>query len=463
PRTRMLLEAPVLPTLLRLAWPNVLVMLATAATGLVETWWVGHLGTDALAGMAIVFPGVMLMQMLSGGAMGGGISSAIARALGAGRREDADALLLHALVLNVALGLLCSAAVLAWGRPLYRALGGEGGALEAALVYSDIVFLGNPLLWAMMALASAIRGTGNMLLPAIVACAGVILLVPASPLLIFGWGPIPALGVAGGGVAIVIFNLAGTVALGAYLLAGRALIRFRRLPLAWRHAREILRVGAVASLSSVQTNLVIAVATALVGAHAGSGALAGFGTAARLEYLLIPLVFGFGAPLVAMVGTNIGAGRTDRALRIAWTGGALAFATTEAIGLAAAIWPEAWLHLFGRDPAMVATGSAYLRIVGPAYGLFGLGLALYFASQGAGRLLWPLAAGFARIVTALGLGWAALALTGSLAWLFGALAVAMGVYAAIIVAALRGGAWRGAASPAPTATPAATLRPAAAR
>ena len=102
PRTQLLLHGPIVPTLLRLAWPNMLVMLAQASTGLIETWFVAQLGTDALAGMALVFPGVMLMQMMSAGAMGGGISSAIARALGAGRRDDADALVLHALVINVA-------------------------------------------------------------------------------------------------------------------------------------------------------------------------------------------------------------------------------------------------------------------------------------------------------------------------------------------------------------------------
>ena len=89
PRTRALLEAPIAPTLLRLAAPNVLVMLAQAGVGLIETYFVGKLGTDALAGMALVFPVVMLMQMTSAGAMGGGIASAIARALGAGRRADA--------------------------------------------------------------------------------------------------------------------------------------------------------------------------------------------------------------------------------------------------------------------------------------------------------------------------------------------------------------------------------------
>src|SRR6266508_5548565 len=104
PRTRVLLQGPIVPTLLRMAWPNILVMLAQAASGLLETWFVAKLGTDALAGMALVFPGVMLMQMISAGAMGGGISSAIARALGGGRREEADALVLHALVIMVALG-----------------------------------------------------------------------------------------------------------------------------------------------------------------------------------------------------------------------------------------------------------------------------------------------------------------------------------------------------------------------
>ena len=133
PRTRMLLQAPIVPTLLRLAWPNVLVMLAQAAVGMIETWWISFLGTDALAGMALVFPGFMMMQMLSGGAIGGGISSAVARALGSGRQEDANAFVLHALVVNLGLGLLCTALFLGFGRPLYAAMGGRDGSLDAAL------------------------------------------------------------------------------------------------------------------------------------------------------------------------------------------------------------------------------------------------------------------------------------------------------------------------------------------
>src|SRR3954451_5318891 len=197
PRTRLLLQGPIVPTLLRMAWPNVLVMFAQAATGLIETWFVAKLGTDALAGMALVFPGVMLMQMISAGALGGGISSAIARALGGGRRDEADALVLHALLITVALGALCSAIMLAFGRPIYRTLGGAGGELDAALTYSNVVFAGSVLLWVMNGLANVVRGTGNMLLTATIICAAVLVLVPLSPLLIFGIGPFPALGIAG--------------------------------------------------------------------------------------------------------------------------------------------------------------------------------------------------------------------------------------------------------------------------
>jgi len=183
------------------------------------------------------------------------------------------------------------------------------------------------------------------------------------------------------------------------------------------------------------------VSTALVAHAAGVPAAAGYGTGARLEYLLIPLIFGLGAPLVAMVGTNIGAGQRQRALRIGLIGGAIAFAVTETIGIAAAVWPQAWLLLFSNDPAVVETGSIYLRIVGPFFGFFGLGLGLYFASQGAGRLFWPLTAGFLRMFVALGAGWLALAITGALTWLFAAIALGLTLSGLTILAAVASGTW----------------------
>ncbi len=436
PRTRRLLEAPVLPLLIRMALPNVLIMLAQASTGLIETFWVSKLGTDALAGMALVFPVVMLMTMISAGAVGGAISSSVARALGAGRRADADALVLHAVVVNIAIGLAFSALFLLWGRPIYTALGGKGDELEAALVYSNVVFAGNVFTWMMNGLASVIRGAGNMLIPALVTVLGVVFLVPMSPALIFGFGPIPAMGVAGGGLALVLYYIAGTLILGAYIALGCNPARFSLAPLRWPVFAVILRIGALSSIQSILTNMVIAGATAIIAARLGVAAVAGFGTGIRLEYLLIPLVFGIGAPLVALVGTNAAAGQHERATRIALTGAALAFAVTEAVGLFAALFPVAWLTLFSAEPQMIETGRTYLQIVGPFYGFFGLGLVLYFAAQGQHRLIAPMIAGLARLAVALGGGWLALDVTGDIRGLYVALALGLLAYGGLMLGAI---------------------------
>jgi putative MATE family efflux protein len=445
-RTKLLLHGPVVRTVLMLAWPTVLVQVAQAATGLIETFWVAKLGTDALAGMALVFPAVMLMQMVSGGAMGGGISSAIARALGGGKRHEANALVLHAIVANCAIGGVFALLALAFGPALYHALGGHDASLAAALKYSNVVFAGSLLIWLVNALASAIRGTGNMFVPSAVICGGVVLLVPLSPCLIFGIGPFPALGVAGGAVALLVYYAAALAVLAWYVLSGRSIVRLVFARLRWDAFWSILRVGAVASLVSLQTNVTIALTTGLVGAAAGASAIAGFGTGARLEYLLIPLAFGIGAPLVAMVGTCIGAGDVARAVHVAWIGAAITAAITETIGVSAAIWPRGWLELFGNDPEMLASGAAYLHAVGPFYGFFGLGMALYFSSQGAGRLTWPLIAGLLRVTVAVVGGYLLLQRTGSLTALYAAVAAALVTFGCVNAVAVWRGTFRSAAT-----------------
>src|SRR5262249_37583901 len=143
----------------------------------------------------------------------------------------------------------------------------------------------------------------------------------------------------------------------------------------------------------------------------------------------------------ALVGTNVGAGQRERAVRVALIGSGIAFAITETIGVAAALWPQAWLRLYSTDPRVIEAGSAYLRVVGPVYGFFGMGLALYFSSQGAGRLLWPLTAGFLRMAVALLGGWLVLHLTGSLTWLFAAVALGLVIYGTTVLVAVVSGTW----------------------
>jgi Na+-driven multidrug efflux pump len=269
-------------------------------------------------------------------------------------------------------------------------------------------------------------------------------LVPLSPALIFGWGPFPRLDIGGGAAAVVSFYALGSLVLLAYLATGRSVVRLslRGNYLRWTSFWDILRVGGIAALVTIGTNLTIGISTGLVGRF-GPAAIAGYGTGARLEYLLVPLVFGLGAPLVAMVGTNIGAGERERALRTAWIGAAIAAGLCEAIGLCAAAFPRAWLALFDSDPAMLEAGARYLRTVGPTYGLFGLGMALYFASQGAARLFWPLLASLTRLAIAAGGGWFALRWSSDLSEVFVAQAAALATFGLIVAAAVAGGGWFG--------------------
>ena len=453
PRTRALLEAPIGTTLLRLAAPNVVVMVVQSSIGLIETYFVARLGTDALAGMALVFPVLMLVQMVSAGAMGGGILSAVARALGSDRRGEAAALVWHAVAIALALGIATTAAAQLGGPGLYRLMGGSGGSLAAATTYSRIVFAGAILLWLFNSLAAVIRGAGNMILPASITAIGALILIPLSPALIFGWGILPRLGIAGGAAAVILYYAVGTLVFAIYLWSGRGVVRpsLRPARLRWAPLKEILRVGAVSSLVSIATNVSIATATGFAGRF-GTAAVAGYGTGARLEYVLVPLVFGLGTPIGAMVGTAIGAGRRERALRVAWTGAAIATLLTEAIGLAAATAPQAWLSLFSNDPLMNATGAQYLRIVGPFYGFFGLGLALYFAAQGAGKLAWPLLGAALRVTVAVGGGWLTLELMpGTIAGVFAALGIALAVFGITNAAAIALGAWFGEAKRLPPA------------
>jgi putative MATE family efflux protein len=443
PATRRLLEGPIAPTLLVLAAPNVVMLVAQVAINVLEAYFVGWLGADALAGVSVTFPLVMLMQTMSAGGMGGGVSAAVARALGAGRRADASALVAHALVIALAMAAAFSAAILGGGPAIYRAMGARDGALAAALAYSNVIFAGAAAVWLFNTLAAVVRGTGNMRLPAGVALGGSVVLLALSPALIFGWGPLPALGVRGAAVAVVAYYALGTLVFLGYLLSGRSLVRLTASGARLRGALfvDILRVGAPSLVNNVQTNLTVVLLTALVGPF-GTFALAGYGMGARLEYLQIPLVFGFGSALVTMVGTNIGAGRRERGRRVAWTGAAMAAGVTEAIGLAAALFPHAWLRLFSAEPEVIAAGAAYLRVVGPTYGFFGLGLALYFASQGAGRLLWPLLAGATRLTVAAAGGWVVLHWAGGgLGALFAVMAAALVLFGGILAGAIHLGAW----------------------
>ncbi|MCC6249601.1 MAG: MATE family efflux transporter [Rubrivivax sp.] len=438
-----LATGPILPTLVRLAAPNMLAMLSAAAVGVAETRYVGLLGTAPLAAMAVVFPFAMLMQMFSAGSMGGGISSAVARALGAGHAARAQALATSAALIGLVLGLAFTALFLLFGRALYALLGARGAVLDLACEFSDTLFVGMAGIWIANSLVSVLRGTGDMKRPSLVILAVSAVQIVIGAALGLGLGPFPRLGMTGVALGQVLAFGGAAVFLLAYFASGRArLMLFSRAAPPTRAAfSDILRVGALACLSPVQSVATVLISTGLV-ATVGTDALAGYGIGSRLEFMLVPIAFGIGVASLPMVGIAVGRGDIARARRVAWTAAALSAALLGGIGLVVALVPSIWSGLFSNDAAVRAAADQYLRLAGPAFAFFGLGLTLFFASQGAGRVLGPVLAGTLRLAVVALLGFV-LVKTGAPAWSYFAIVgvgmVAYGLATAAAVAATRWG------------------------
>ncbi len=380
-----MLSGPLVPTILALAVPNVVNVSVQSLVLVADGWFVGRLGTAELAALALVFPAQTTLQMMSAGAMGGGVSSAVARALGSGDRDRAEDAAAHALAIAAVMAVLFAVVFVGFGRPLFGALGGSGSALEGAVAFSTVMFLGCGAHWLANTLASILRGTGDMHSPGVALIAMAIVQIPASGALTLGWAGLPQLGGAGPAAAAVMSYTIAALWILRPIVQGRAAIRLR-WPVhgfRWSAFADILKVGATSCIVVVLINAAVLVVTGLIG-RAGDAAIAGYGVGSRLEYLLSPLTFGIGAALTAMVGTNKGARQLGRARQAAWSGALMAGAVTLAIGLVVALWPDLWLRLFTDDPAALAAGRLYFGIVGPTYGLFGLAMALNFAAMGAG-------------------------------------------------------------------------------
>lgn len=444
-RTRLLLEGPIVSTLLRLAAANVVVnVVLIAVTATVDAYFIGQLGADALAGISLVFPLIMLMQQVANSSMGGAIASAVARAIGAGRHEDASALVVHAGIVAVAMAAVFSGVLLIGGSAIYALMGGHDRALAAALEYSNPIFAGALAFWLLSTLTSVVRGAGQAAVLAVVYLAAEALHIVLVPLLMFGSGPVPSLGIAGVGLATVASFAASAAFLAWYIASGRTAIKLslRGVVLSRRLFVEILRVGGPMSFQPVLNNIALATLTGFV-ASLGAQELAGFGIAVRLEYLLYPLSFGLGAAVIAMVGTNLGAGKTARAAQIAWTGAALAAAITGCIGLLGVASPGAWTALFSASPEVHALAASFLMITGLAYPFLGLGLTLGSACQAAGKPLWPLLGITARAVVVMAGGWlVTYILNGGLNGLAIITASGLVVYGGSLVIAVRTGVWQ---------------------
>jgi MATE family, multidrug efflux pump len=404
PVKNAILDGPILRTLLSLAWPNTIALTAGTCVVIAETSYIGRLGVEPLAAMALVFPCVILTMTMSGGAMGGAVASAVARALGAGDRERASALAAHALLIGVCFGLVFMLGMLIFGPKLLELLGGRGNVLEQAIAYSQIFFGGAVIPWFMNSLAGVLRGTGNMKLPSFLILLSASCQIILGGALALGIGPIPSFGMRGVAAgSLIAFSLSISV-MSWYLFSGRARVVPKLRGIRWEMFGDILKVGAIACFSPLQSVLSVSIFTHML-AQFGTEVLAGYGIGARLEFLLTSIAFAVGIASVPMVGMAIGAGKVERARRIAWIAGAVTFLSMGAIGTLLALFPDLWVNIFTSDPSVRATSRQYLATAAPMYAFIGLALSMYFSSQGAAKVLGPVLAQTARLIFIAVGGW----------------------------------------------------------
>ncbi len=429
-------QGPILSTLLRLSAPNVLAMALAVLVAIAETFYVGRLGTTPLAALGLVFPFAMLTGTLSAGAMGGGVSSAIARAIGAADMARAHVLAMHAILIGGAMGIVYSLTFVFGGAAIFRWVGGEGGVLAEAVRYANVLFAGAIFVWMSNTLASVVRGTGNMRVPSTGLVVVGLTQVVTGGVLAFGLGPFPALGMVGVALGNIIAYASGTCFFAWYLLSGIGRLKLRPggFPVRRELLVDILRVGALSCLSPLQTMLTMLVFTSLL-ARLGELPLAGYSIGLRLEFLVTSISFGVGVASVPMVGMAIGAGDVPRARRVAWVAAGVSGAIVAVVGLGVAIWPHLWADIFSQDEQVLDYAYQYLRIAGPMFPLLCAALTLYFSSQGAGKMLGPVIAGTVRLGLALGVGfW--LASHGAPAWHYFVLTAAVMVFYGITMAGL---------------------------
>lgn len=381
-----ILQGPIGGALLRLAGPVVLANVLQTVYQLTDTFWVGRLGTAAVAAVSFSFPVTFLLI-----AVGGGITIAgtilVAQSEGRGDQAGVDYVAAQTYVLVTGAAVVLSVVGYVLAEPALRLMGADAEVLPLATDYLRITYVGLAFVYGYFVFQALLRGVGDVKTPLLVVLGTVLLNFVLDPLLINGWGPVPALGVAGAAVATVTTQGLAAVVGAAILLGGRRPIRIRPADLRPDAvlAARIVRLGLPASVEQSTRALGLTVMTVLV-AGFGSEAVAAYGIGARIfSFVLIPAL-GLAMATSTVVGQNVGAGQRLRARQTAAVGAWIAFGALTAAGVGAFVWARPLVAAFvPGEPVVIETGATFLRIMALSWGFIGVQQVLGGAFSGAGR------------------------------------------------------------------------------
>ena len=394
----MILNGPVLTMIYKLSLPNSITGISMVLIVITDAYFVSQLGNVPLASLALVFPFLTLMQMMSAGAIGGASTSSISRFLGADLIENANSAIWHAILIGIFMSLIYTIIFGFFPEYIYSSMGGDKDVLDGAIDFSEIAFGGAVFTWLLYIFSAILRAMGEFIVPAKVQILGCLFQIFLGGVLTVGWFGFESFGIVGPAIAMVVSHFFMMIYLYFYIKYKQKIIKLSTYPLNKKSFLDIMKVGAGGLINSTTIAGTVAVVTATV-SHYGIEALAGYGLGSRLEIIITPLVFGIGSVLTAAVGINAGANQMSRAKKIAWVGAIMSFIIIGVISIAVAVYPELWLDNFETNILSEKYAILYLIIVGPFYCFFAAGQTLYFASQGTGKIFFPVIVGIIRFLT----------------------------------------------------------------
>tara|TARA_A100001015_G_scaffold315624_1_gene427905 strand:- start:978 stop:2381 length:1404 start_codon:yes stop_codon:yes gene_type:complete len=409
--SKSLTELPFNKIFFKLAIPNVCATFFAATTVIFDLWYIGKIGISELAGVAYIFPIYMLTSMLSNGAFGGAVSGATARAFGSKNITQAECIFRSAILIALLGAIILMFLFFSFSEKFLIYYKVDKQVSLSAITYGNILLKGIFLIWLFNIIISVTRGSGNTTIPAIswlivlffhilfatlnfnfddrniILTNSVTLLNGMFLFTSLEWSAISLLS---GYLAGIIFIL------GFYFFGNHSYsLKFQDI-FKLRGFFKLIKSGSLASCQSLMTISLALFCTTIIG-NFGTNWTAGFGIAIRLELLLIPIIFGIGGALIAIVGANVGANKFQRAIQMTWKGTSFSVVIVGVIGLFFSIYPELWSGLFTSDLQTKVTAKAYLNLVAPFYAFFALGLGLYFVCQAFNTLFWPVVGTFLRL------------------------------------------------------------------
>ena len=396
----------------RLAIPNLFSTLMSSATVIFDLWYIGLIGMSELAGVAYIFPIFMLTSMLSNGAFGGAISGATARAFGSKNIFQAECIFRSAVLIAISFSIIMMFLFFSFAETFFSSFIIDSDVIISTLSYGNILLMGIILIWLFNIIIAVTRGSGNTLVPAIgwfivlfshIIMASLNLDYNDGQLflkeniklfdekIIFSaleWAAISLL--TGYFIGIVFVLYFYSMCKHSYSFIIKDFFKLNGII-------NLFKSGMLAGCQSLMTISLAIFCTIIIGSF-GTDWAAGFGIAIRLELLLIPIIFGIGGALIAIVGANVGAKKFLRAVKMTWKGTFISVFIVGFIGLFFSIYPNLWSSLFTESVEIHETSKLYLQVVAPFYAFFALGLGLYFTCQAFNTLFWPVVGTFIRLI-----------------------------------------------------------------